>query len=49
MDRPPPDPRKMLDTWMQWERGETTPGQVLKELKIAGLRELLEAENGDER
>ncbi len=39
----------MLDTWMQWERGETTPGQVLKELKIAGLRELLEAENGDER
>lgn len=46
MDRPPADPKKMLDVWMQWERGDTTPGQVLKELKIAGLRELLEAQNG---
>lgn len=46
MDRPAPDPRKMLDVWMQWERGDTTPGQVLKELKLAGLREMLEAENG---
>ena len=36
----------MLDVWMQWERGDTTPGQVLKELKLAGLREMLEAENG---
>ncbi len=48
MDRPAPDPRKMLDVWMEWERGDTTPGQVLKDLKIAGLRELLEAQAGAE-
>ena len=41
MDRPPADPAKMLATWMEWEKGESTPGRVLADLKIAGLREVL--------
>src|SRR5206468_241353 len=28
---------------MEWERGETPPGRVLSNLKIAGMREFLEA------
>lgn len=28
---------------MEWEKGETTPGMVMKNLKTGGLRELLEA------
>lgn len=43
MDRPPPDPHKLLDTWMEWERGETPPGRVMSQLKTGGLRDLLEA------
>ena len=42
MDRPPPDPSKLLDEWMEWERGEATPGRVMANLKTAGLRDLLE-------
>jgi hypothetical protein len=42
MDRPPPDPRKLLDEWMEWERGEATPGRVMANLKTAGLRDMLE-------
>jgi hypothetical protein len=42
MDRPPPDPRKLLDEWMEWERGEATPGRVMANLKTAGLRDVLE-------
>jgi hypothetical protein len=42
MDRPPPDPAKLLSFWMEWEQGETTPGQVMKNLKNGGLRDLLE-------
>jgi hypothetical protein len=42
MDRPPPDPAKLLDAWMEWERGETPPGRVMSNLKTAGLRQLLE-------
>jgi hypothetical protein len=41
--RPPPDPAKLLDHWMEWERGDTTPGTVMKNLKLGGVRELLEA------
>ena len=26
MDRPPPDPVKLLEHWMEWEKGDTTPG-----------------------
>lgn len=44
MDRtPPPDPAKLLQTWMEWEAGESTPGRVMADLKTAGLRELLES------
>ena len=42
MDKPPPDPTKLLASWMEWERGETTPGAVMKNLKVGGLREVLE-------
>ena len=42
MERPPIDPRKLLASWMEWERGETPPGQVLANLKTGSLRELLE-------
>ena len=43
MDRPAPDPAKLLSYWMEWEKGETTPGEVMKQLKVGGLRDLLEA------
>ena len=42
MDRPSPDPTKLLEAWMEWERGETPPGRVMSNLKTGGLRELLE-------
>ena len=41
MDIPPPDPAKLLASWMEWERGETPPGRVISNLKTGGLRELL--------
>lgn len=43
MEQPAPDAGKLLATWMEWERGDTTPGDVLKSLKIGGLRPMLEA------
>jgi len=43
VDRPPPDPAKLLASWMEWERGETPPGRVISNLKTGGLRELLES------
>lgn len=42
MDRPPPDPAKLLEAWMQWERGEALPGRVMSNLKTGGLRDILE-------
>jgi hypothetical protein len=27
---------------MEWEKGDSTPGTVLKNLKVGGLRDLLE-------
>jgi hypothetical protein len=42
MDRLPPDPTKLLEAWMEWERGDTPPGRVMSNLKTGGLRELLE-------
>lgn len=42
-ERPPPDPTKLLAAWMEWEHGETPPGRVISNLKLGGLRELLEA------
>ncbi len=40
--RPPADPAKLLAAWMEWERGEATPGRVMANLKTGGLRALLE-------
>jgi hypothetical protein len=42
LERPPPDPSKLLSQWMEWERGEETPGRVMANLKTSGMRELLE-------
>ncbi len=42
-DRPAPDPAKLLNWWMEWESGETTPGRVMANLKTGGLPELLRA------
>ena len=42
MERPPADPRKLLEHWMEWERGDTPPGRVMSSLKTGGLRDLLE-------
>jgi hypothetical protein len=39
---PPPEPAKLLAAWMEWERGDSTPGRVMADLKKAGLREVLE-------
>ncbi|MDP8987037.1 MAG: hypothetical protein M3N25_04990 [Actinomycetota bacterium] len=41
-ERPPPDPSKLLATWMEWERGGETPGRIIANLKTGGMRELLE-------
>ena len=38
MDRPPADPVKLLEHWMEWEKGDATPGTVMKNLKVGGLR-----------
>jgi hypothetical protein len=43
MDKPAPDPVKLLEYWMQWERAEETPGRVMANLKTAGMAELLKA------
>jgi hypothetical protein len=42
MDRPPPDPNKLLAYWMEWENGTTPPGKVISNLKTAGLPDLLQ-------
>lgn len=41
--RPAPDPARLLASWMQWEKGEATPGRVMADLKKGGLRDVLEA------
>jgi hypothetical protein len=40
--RPPPDPVKLLASWMEWEKGDTPPGRVMSNLKLGGMKELLE-------
>jgi hypothetical protein len=42
VDRPPPEPAKLLAYWMEWEKGETPPGRVMSNLKTAGMRDVLE-------
>jgi hypothetical protein len=41
-ERPPTNPAKLLEQWMEWETGETPPGRVMSNLKTGGLREILE-------
>jgi hypothetical protein len=43
MDVPPPDAAALLAIWMEWERGQTTPGKALADLKRGGMRQLLES------
>lgn len=43
MDKPTPDPSKLLGYWEEWERGETPPGKVLSNLKTAGMPDLLKS------
>lgn len=47
MDKPTPDPEKLLAYWMEWERGETPPGRVMANLKTAGLADLLRTLAGE--
>lgn len=42
METPPVDPAKLLEHWMEWEKGEQTPGRAMANLKTGGLREVLE-------
>lgn len=42
MEIPPPNPQKLLDHWMEWEKGEIPPGELMKQLKVHGMRQLLE-------
>jgi len=48
MDRPAPDPVKLLDQWNEWESGETPPGRVMSNLKTGGLPDLLRSLVGDQ-
>ncbi|MBV6507954.1 MAG: hypothetical protein JJLCMIEE_01012 [Acidimicrobiales bacterium] len=43
VDRPAPDPAKLLEKWNEWERGEIAPGKVMSDLKTGGLADLLES------
>ena len=43
MEIPPPNPQKLLDHWMEWEKGEIPPGELMKQFKMGGMRELLES------
>ena len=42
METPPPDPQKLLNHWMEWERGETPPGKVMSNLKTGARGDVLE-------
>jgi hypothetical protein len=42
MERPAPDPAKLLEAWMQWEQGEALPGRTMSTFKTGGLRDILE-------
>lgn len=42
MEHPPFDPLKLLDVWMQWEKGDLMPGLAISKLKSNGMRQVLE-------
>ena len=39
---PRPDAAKLLNAWMQWEKGESSAGRVMADLKTAGMRAVLD-------
>lgn len=41
MDRPPPDPAKLLSAWTETLSGEVTPGRGLANLKTGGFPDVL--------
>lgn len=43
METPPPNPEKLLEHWMEWEKGDIAPGELMKQFKMGGMRQLLEA------
>ena len=43
MDRPPPEPAKLLSQWEACERGNELPGRTMANLKTGEARVLLEA------
>ena len=43
MDRPPPEPAKLLSQWEAWERGDELPGRTMANLKTGEAKALLEA------
>ena len=47
MDRPPPEPAKLLQQWDAWERGDELPGRTMANLKTGEVRTLLEAPGED--
>ena len=46
-DRPPPEPAKLLEEWMEWERGDELPGRVMANLKKGQFAVLLDEEVDD--
>jgi hypothetical protein len=42
MEHPAPDPTKLLEAWMEWEKGDAMPGRTMSTLKTGGLRLILE-------
>ncbi|MBA3654085.1 MAG: hypothetical protein H0W70_07805 [Actinobacteria bacterium] len=42
-EHPATDPVKLLAQWMEWEKGNVNPGDLVKGLKRGGMREFLEA------
>jgi len=44
VDRPPPDPAKLLSAWTETVSGEVTPGRGLANLKTGGLPDVLPAD-----
>ena len=41
-EHPPPDPVKLFALWVEWEKGNVNPGDLVKNLKRGGMREFLE-------
>lgn len=43
LERPAPDPAKLLSVWDDWVRGDELPGRTMASLKTGEARQLLEA------